>query len=110
MAKNLTYKLLAAHLVEGELLPGNEIGIRIDHALLQDATGTMAMLEYESLGLGRVAVELAAQYEVPLLPRTAGSRPGSTTGLESCRGSQPSKTRLVAESCANDRVRQARMT
>ena len=62
MKRNLTQKILAAHLVEGELLPGKEIGIRIDHTLLQDATGTLAMLEFEALGLDRVKVELAAQY------------------------------------------------
>ncbi len=59
---NLTHKILASHLVEGELVPGKEIGIRIDHTLLQDATGTLAMLEFEALGLDRVKVELAAQY------------------------------------------------
>ena len=62
MKKNLTHKILASHLVEGELVPGTEIGIRIDHTLLQDATGTLAMLEFEALGLDRVKVELAAQY------------------------------------------------
>jgi homoaconitase/3-isopropylmalate dehydratase large subunit len=45
MNKSLTRKILEAHLVEGELVPGRDIAIRIDHALLQDATGTMAMLE-----------------------------------------------------------------
>ena len=62
MARNLTQKILQAHLVEGELVPGEEIAIKIDHTLLQDATGTMAMLEFESLGLPRVKVGLAAQY------------------------------------------------
>lgn len=62
MAQNLTQKILAAHLVEGELIPGREIAIRIDHTLLQDATGTMAMLEFESLGLERVRAGLSAQY------------------------------------------------
>lgn len=62
MAKNLTQKILEAHLVEGRLVPGEEIAIKIDHTLLQDATGTMAMLEFESLGLDRVKVDLAAQY------------------------------------------------
>ncbi len=62
MKRNLTQKILAAHLVEGELIPGKELGIRIDHTLLQDATGTLAMLEFEALGLDRVKVELAAQY------------------------------------------------
>jgi len=62
MKKNLTHKILEAHLVEGKLIPGSEIAIKIDHTLLQDATGTLAMLEFEALGLERVKVELAAQY------------------------------------------------
>lgn len=61
-ARNLTRKILEAHLVEGALVPGEEIGIRIDHTLLQDATGTMAMLEFEALDLPRVKAALAAQY------------------------------------------------
>jgi aconitate hydratase len=62
MKKNLTHKILEAHLAEGELVPGKEIGIRIDHTLLQDATGTVAMLEFESLGIDTVRAELSAQY------------------------------------------------
>ena len=62
MPKNLTTKILEAHLVNGSLVPGNEISIRIDHTLLQDATGTMAMLEFIAMGLPRVKVGLAAQY------------------------------------------------
>ncbi|MSM41586.1 MAG: aconitate hydratase [Geobacter sp.] len=62
MAKNLATKILEAHLVEGELIPGREIALRIDHTLLQDATGTMAMLEFIAMGVPRVKVELAAQY------------------------------------------------
>ncbi len=62
MAQTLTHKILEEHLVEGNLVPGEEIAIRIDHTLLQDATGTMAMLEFEALGLDRVKVGLAAQY------------------------------------------------
>lgn len=60
--KNLATKILAAHLVEGELIPGSEIALKIDHTLLQDATGTMAMLEFIAMGIDRVKVELAAQY------------------------------------------------
>ncbi len=59
---NLTQKILQSHLVEGRLVPGEEIAIRIDHTLLQDATGTLAMLEFESLGLDGVRAELCAQY------------------------------------------------
>ena len=62
MSKNLTHKILEAHLVEGKLVPGEEIAVRIDQVLLQDATGTMAMLEFEALGIDRIASELAVQY------------------------------------------------
>lgn len=62
MGKNLATKILEAHLVKGELTPGTEIALKIDHALLQDATGTMAMLEFIAMGVDRVKVELAAQY------------------------------------------------
>ena len=60
--KNLATKILEAHLVEGELIPGREIALKIDHTLLQDATGTMAMLEFMAMGVDRVKVDLAAQY------------------------------------------------
>jgi len=62
LKRNLTQKILEIHLKEGELVPGREIGITIDHALLQDATGTLAMLEFEAIGIKRVKAELAAQY------------------------------------------------
>lgn len=62
MPKNLTQKILDAHLVEGEIICDKEMAIKIDHTLLQDATGTVAMLEFESLGIDRVRVELAVQY------------------------------------------------
>ncbi|MEN6437426.1 MAG: aconitate hydratase [Syntrophobacter sp.] len=62
MSRNLTRKIIEAHLLEGRLVPGEEIGIRIDQILLQDATGTMAMLEFEALGLDRIKAELAVQY------------------------------------------------
>ena len=62
MGKNLTQKILEAHLIEGEIVCDKEVAIKIDHTLLQDATGTVAMLEFESLGIDKVRVELAAQY------------------------------------------------
>jgi len=62
MPKNIATKILESHLVEGELIYGQEISIKIDHTLLQDATGTMAMLEFIAMGLPRVKVGLAAQY------------------------------------------------
>ncbi len=62
MKQNLTQKILSDHLAEGQLSPGREIGLRIDHTLLQDATGTLAMLEFEALGLPAVKTALAVQY------------------------------------------------
>ncbi len=62
MAKTLTYKILKKHLVDGELKPGTEIGIRIDHTLTQDATGTMAYLQFEALGLKKVKTKLSVSY------------------------------------------------
>ncbi|MCJ7581088.1 MAG: aconitate hydratase [Candidatus Aminicenantes bacterium] len=59
---NLSHKILKAHLVHGELIPGADICISIDQTLMQDATGTMAMLEFEALGLDDVKTELSAQY------------------------------------------------
>lgn len=59
---NLTQKILLEHLVEGRLVPDEEIAIRIDQTLLQDATGSLAMLEFESLGLDSVRAGLSVQY------------------------------------------------
>jgi len=59
---NLTHKILSRHLAEGRLVPGEEIAVRIDQTLLQDATGTLAMLEFESLGLDGVRAGLCVQY------------------------------------------------
>jgi aconitate hydratase len=55
-------RLIASHLVEGEMIAGREIGLRIDQTLTQDATGTLVMLELEAMGLDRVTTELSAQY------------------------------------------------
>ncbi|EGJ48702.1 aconitate hydratase [Desulfocurvibacter africanus] len=62
MAQNLTRKILEKHLVKGELTPGSEIGIRIDQTLTQDATGTMAYLQFEAMGVSRVRTELSVSY------------------------------------------------
>jgi len=62
MAKTVTEKILASHLVEGSLTKGTEIGIRIDQTLTQDATGTMAYLEFEATGIPRVQTELSVCY------------------------------------------------
>lgn len=62
MGLTLTEKLLKAHLVDGEFVKGQEIGIRIDQTLTQDATGTMAYLEYEAMGVPRVRTEKSVAY------------------------------------------------
>jgi len=59
---NVTQKLISSHLVEGEMKPGGEIGIRIDQTLTQDATGTLVMLELEAMGLEKARTEISCQY------------------------------------------------
>ncbi len=59
---NVTQKLITSHLVSGEPTPGEEIGLRVDHTLTQDATGTMVMLELEAMDLDRARTELSVQY------------------------------------------------
>src|SRR5512135_505367 len=62
MGNNLVYKILGSHLVEGSLEPGTEIAIRIDQTLTQDATGTMAYLQFEAMDVPRVRTELSVSY------------------------------------------------
>lgn len=62
MGLTLTEKILKAHIVDGELIKGTEIGLCIDQTLTQDATGTMAYLEYEAMGVPRVKTELSVAY------------------------------------------------
>jgi len=62
MAKTLARKIIEEHLVEGRCQPGEEIGLRIDQTLTQDATGTLAALEFEALGLERVRAEVSVSY------------------------------------------------
>ncbi len=62
MALNVSRKLIESHLLEGEMIPGEMIGIRIDQSLTQDATGTLVMLELEAMGLRRVHTEVSVQY------------------------------------------------
>ena len=62
MGLTLTEKILKAHVVDGEFVKGNEIGIKIDQTLTQDATGTMAYLEFEAMGIPRVQTERSVAY------------------------------------------------
>lgn len=62
MGKNLVQKIISQHLVSGEMIPGKEIAIRIDQTLTQDATGTMAYLQFEAMGVPRVKTKLSVSY------------------------------------------------
>ncbi len=62
MGYNIAQKLIKSHLVSGEMIPGTEIGLKIDQTLTQDATGTMAYLEFEAMGVERVRTELSVAY------------------------------------------------
>src|SRR3954452_23418719 len=59
---NLTQKLLRSHLVAGELVPGQDIRVDVDKILVEDATGTMAGMQFELLGVDDAAVPLAVMY------------------------------------------------
>lgn len=62
MALTIAQKIIKEHLIEGEMIPGNDIALRIDQTLTQDATGTMAYLEFETMGIPRVRTELSVAY------------------------------------------------
>ncbi|MGR8934513.1 MAG: aconitate hydratase [Gammaproteobacteria bacterium] len=62
MNQNLARKLISAHLLNGTMQAGSEIALKIDQTLAQDATGTLAMLEFEAIGIPRIRTELSVQY------------------------------------------------
>ena len=62
MGYTLAQKIIKDHLVSGEMVPGTEIGLKIDQTLTQDATGTMAYLQFEAMGIERVKTELSVAY------------------------------------------------
>ena len=62
MGKTVAQKIIAAHLISGEMIPGQEVALRIDQTLTQDATGTMAYLALEAMGIPRVKTELSVAY------------------------------------------------
>ena len=59
---NIVQKIIKKHLISGEMKQGNEIAIKIDHTLTQDATGTMAYLQFEALGMPKVKTDLSVSY------------------------------------------------
>lgn len=62
MGKNLTQKIIQAHLASGKMVPGDEIALRIDQTLTQDATGTLAYLQFEAMGIPRVKTKVSVSY------------------------------------------------
>lgn len=62
MAGTITEKILKLHITEGEAMAGQEVALRIDHTLTQDATGTMAYLQFEAIGIERVKTELSVSF------------------------------------------------
>lgn len=125
MGQNVTEKLIESHLVKGEMIPGEEIGLKIDQTLTQDATGTMVMLELEAMGLDYAKTEASAQYVDHNLIQVDNKNPDDHLFLESAtrrfglyysrpgngvshpvhmqRIAKPSKTLLGSDShtCAN---------
>ena len=62
MARNMTQQIIAAHLLSGAMVPGEEIALRIDQTLTQDSTGTMAYLQFEAMGIGQVRTRRSVAY------------------------------------------------
>ena len=62
MGQSIAQKIIAEHLVSGKMIPGEDIAIKIDQTLTQDATGTMAYLQFEALGLKKVKTEISVSY------------------------------------------------
>lgn len=62
MGKTIAQKIIASHLISGNMIPGEEIALKIDQTLTQDATGTMAYLEFETMGISRVKTERSVAY------------------------------------------------
>ena len=78
MGYTLTEKILREHLVDGSYEPGEEIGIRIDQTLTQDATGTMAYLQFEAMGMPKTLTELSVSYVDHNISRPASRTPTTT--------------------------------
>ena len=99
MTRNVAQKLIAEHLVDGEMTPGAEIGIRIDQTLTQDATGTMVMLELEAMGLDRVRTRSCPRST----STTTCSRPTSATPTTTCSSRAPAAVRPLVQQAGQRR-------
>ena len=62
MGYTIAQKIIKSHIVSGEMTVGSEVGLKIDQTLTQDATGTMAYLEFEAIGVPRVKTEKSVAY------------------------------------------------
>lgn len=82
-ALNVTQKLIKSHLVDGEMKPGAEIGIKIDQTLTQDATGTLVMLELEAMNLDKAKTDVSCQYVDHNLLQTDNKNPDDHLFLKS---------------------------
>ena len=87
MGYTIAQKIIKSHLVSGEMIPGTEIGLRIDQTLTQDATGTMAYLQLEAMGIERVNPARGRQ-DHPATLRYINSRKWRHSD-ESCRHRHP---------------------
>jgi len=81
--RNVAQKLIESHLLSGKMVEGDEIGLKIDQTLTQDATGTLVMLELEAMGLDQVKTELSAQYVDHNLLQTDNRNPDDHLFLRS---------------------------
>ena len=83
MPKSVTHKLIKSHLADGKMTIGEEIGIKVDQTLTQDATGTMVMLELEAMQLPKVKTEVSVQYVDHNLLQTDYKNPDDHLFLQS---------------------------
>jgi len=84
VGENLTRKIIRAHLLEGEMTPGNEIALRIDQCLIQDATGTMVWQQFQTFGIDRIRVPLAVTYVDHNILQTVVRNPDDHLYLQTC--------------------------
>ena len=84
MALTLSQKIISTHLLAGKMIPGEEIALRIDQTLTQDATGTMAYLDFEAIGVKRVKTELSVAYIDHNTLQTGFENPDDHRYIQSC--------------------------
>ena len=83
MGRNIVQKILDEHIIEGECRTGEEVGVRIDQTLTQDATGTMAFLQFEAIGIDRVRTKRSVSYVDHNMLQTSFENPDDHRYLQS---------------------------